>query len=93
MKWMKMQTVVKLRNGPVKFSCLIASGELLPQGLEKKKKMRVLERESWGGIERGSGLGKGRKSMTLRAGSCGEREKSVGSGRTMKEGALLLTLR
>jgi len=36
-------------------------------------------------------VGKGRRSRTLRAGSCGEREKSAGAGRTVKAGALLLT--
>jgi len=45
---MKIETVVKLQNGPPKFSCLITSRELLRKGLEKKKKMRGLEREKVG---------------------------------------------
>ena len=57
MKWV-IHTIVKLRNGPAKFSCLITSGELLQEGLEKKKLMTGLERESWGRIERGSGWAK-----------------------------------
>ena len=46
----EMQTVVKLRNGLPKFSCLITSGEFLQEGLEKKKKMRGLEREKVGAV-------------------------------------------
>ena len=47
-KWLKAQTVVKLRNRPVKFWCLITSGELLREGLKNKKKMRGLEGEKVG---------------------------------------------
>jgi len=46
----------------------------------EKKKMRRLKRESCGEIERASRVGKGRRSKTLHAGSCKEREKLAGTG-------------
>jgi len=70
--------VVKLQNRLAKFSCLTTSGEFLREGLEKKKKMRGLERESWGGIEKENRMGKAGSNKTLHARSCGEIEKSVG---------------
>ena len=69
MERVKMQKVTNLRKGPANFRCLVSCGELLKLNetiVKREIPTRELEQKKGSsGIERGLGLGRGKRCRTL----------------------------